>query len=81
MQRLIQPHFDYACSAWYPDPSKKLKNGIQTSQNKGIRVCLQLDRMSHISQKEFKTIGCPLKKDITSASIQLPTLIINAPII
>ena len=27
---LIQPHFDYACSAWYPNLSKKLKNRIQT---------------------------------------------------
>ena len=51
---LIQPHFDYACSAWYPNLSKKLKNRIQTSQNKCIRFCLQLDKMSHISQKEFE---------------------------
>ena len=28
---LIQPHFDYACSAWYPNLTKKLKNRIQTS--------------------------------------------------
>ena len=54
---LIQPHFDYACSAWYPNLSKKLKNRIQTSQNKCIRFCLQLDKMSHISQKEFKAIN------------------------
>ena len=27
---LIQPHFDYACSTWYPNFSKKLKNRIQT---------------------------------------------------
>ena len=27
---LIQRHFDYACSAWYPNISKKLKNKIQT---------------------------------------------------
>ena len=60
---LIQPHFDYACSAWYPNLSKKLKNRIQTSQNKCIRFCLQLDKMSHIKQ----LIGCPLKKDIISA--------------
>ena len=26
---LIQPHFDYACSAWYPNLSKKLKSRIQ----------------------------------------------------
>ena len=27
---LIQPRFDYDCSVWYPNPSKKLKNRIQT---------------------------------------------------
>ena len=64
---LIQPHFDYACSAWYPNLSKKLKNRIQTSQNKCICFCLQLDKMSHISQKEFETIDCLSKKDIISA--------------
>ena len=25
---LIQPHFDYACSLWYPNPTKKLKHRI-----------------------------------------------------
>ena len=65
---LIQPHFDYACSAWYPNLSKKLKNRIQTLQSKCIFFCLQLDKMSHISQKEFETIDvCPLMKDIISA--------------
>ena len=60
---LIQPHFDYACSAWYPNLSKKLKNRIQTLQNKCIRFCLQLDKMSHISQKEFETINWfPIKE-------------------
>ena len=60
---LIQPHFNYACSAWYPNHSKKLKNRIQTSQNKCIRLCLQLDKMWHISQREFETINClPIKE-------------------
>ena len=54
---LIQPHFDYTCSAWYPNLSRKLKNTIQTSQNKCFGFCLQLDKMSHISQKEFETIN------------------------
>ena len=27
---LIQPHFDYACSAWYPNLNKKFKSKLQT---------------------------------------------------
>ena len=54
---LIQPHFDYASSAWYPNLTKKLKNRIQTSQNKCICFCLQLDKMTHISHKEFETLN------------------------
>ena len=65
---LIQPHFDYACSAWYPNLSKKLKNRIQTPQNKGICFCLQLNKLSHIFKKNLKQLTAfPLKKDITSA--------------
>ena len=66
---LIQPHFDYACSAWYPNLSKKLKNRIQTLQNKYIRFCLQLDKISRISQKESQKqlISYPLKKNIIRA--------------
>ena len=60
---LIQSHFDYARSAWYPNLFKILKNRIQTSQNKCIRFCLQLDKMSHLSQKEFVTINwLPIKE-------------------
>ena len=39
---LIQPHFDYVCSAWYPNLSKKLKNRIQTLQNKCIRFLFRV---------------------------------------
>ena len=54
---LIQSHFDCACSAWYTDLTKKLKNRIQTSQNKYIRFCLQLDKITHISHKEFRILN------------------------
>ena len=54
---LIQSHFDCACSAWYTDLTKKLKNRIQTSQNKYIRFCLQLDKMTHISHKKFEILN------------------------
>ena len=29
---LIQPHFDYACTPWYPNLSKKTKKKIQIRQ-------------------------------------------------
>ena len=45
---LIQPHFDYACSAWYPNLTKKLKHRIQTTQNKCMCFCLLLDKLKHI---------------------------------
>ena len=64
---LIQPHFDYTCSAWYPNLAKKLKKQKSNRQNKYICFCLQLDKISHISRKEFETIGCPLKKDVIRA--------------
>ena len=54
---LIQTHFSYACSAWYPNATKKLKNRIQTCQNKCIRFYLQLDKITHISHKEFETMN------------------------
>ena len=47
---LIQPHFDYSSSAWYPNLTQKMKNKIEITQNKCIRYCLQLDKMTHISK-------------------------------
>ena len=41
---LLQTHFEYARSACYPN----LKNRIQTSKNKCICFCLQLNKMTHI---------------------------------
>ena len=54
---LIQPHFDHACIAWYPNLCKKFKNKIQTTQNKCVRFCFNLDKMAHISQNEFKKLN------------------------
>ena len=40
---LIQPHFDFACLAWYPNLNKILKAKVQVAQNICIRVCLNLE--------------------------------------
>ena len=57
LNALIQRHFDYACSAWYPNLTKKLKYRIQTTQNKCVRFCLQLDKLKDISHEEFDRLN------------------------
>ena len=54
---LIQPHFDYACSAWYANLNKGLTKKIQTTQNKCIRFCLGLGNRTHLGTKEFEKIN------------------------
>ena len=38
---IIQPHFDFVCSAWYPNHNEKLKKKIQVAKNECIRFCLK----------------------------------------
>ena len=54
---LIQPHFDYVCSPWYPKLIKKLKHRIQTTQNKCVRFFLLLDKLKHIFHEAFKCLN------------------------
>ena len=50
----IQPHIDYAYTAWYPDLTEKTKKKMQIMQNKYMWFCLRLDKMQHISLAEFR---------------------------
>ena len=54
---LIQPHFDFASSAWYPCLNKTFRKKIQVAQNKCIRFCLGLGDRSHIGATEFKAVN------------------------
>ena len=54
---LIQPHFDYACSAWYLDLNSRLKSKLHILQNKCILFCLNLDSNAHIGLTEFEKIN------------------------
>ena len=54
---LIQPHFDFACTAWYLNLNQGIQKKLQTFQNKCIRFCLQLDNRTHIGIDEFKAIN------------------------
>ena len=54
---IIQPHFDYASSAWYSNLNKNLKSKLQIAQNKCIRFCLYLENRKGIRYKHFKEIN------------------------
>ena len=52
---LIEPHFVYVSSAWYPNLTQKMKNKIQITQKNCIWYCLELDKMTHILKNECET--------------------------
>ena len=54
---LIQPHFDHACAAWYPNLNKKHKYKLQVLQSKCTRFCLQLDNREHFGTEHFDKIN------------------------
>ena len=54
---LIQPHFDYATSAWYLNLNKGYKQKLQIMQNKCMRFCLMKDSRSHIGHNDFVAIN------------------------
>ena len=65
---MIQPFFDYACKAWYPNLNKNLKARLEAAQNKCIRFCLKLGDRKSITVKEFeKRINCQFTKGSISA--------------
>jgi hypothetical protein len=62
---LIQCHFDYCCSIWYPGLSQVLKNKLQITQNKLIRFVLDLDARSHIGPNHFRSLNwLPVNKRV-----------------
>ena len=50
---IIQLLFDYASTAWFPNLAKKLRLRLKATQDKCIRFCLQLDKMSRICVNQF----------------------------
>ena len=75
---LIQPRFDYACTAWYPNLNKNLKNKISTTQNKCVQFCLSLDKMAHISQNEFKKLNwLPISDRINQCALSTTFKFVN----
>ena len=67
---MIQPFFDYACNAWYPNINKKLKTRLHAAQNKCIRFCLKLDDRFRLKSKEFERINwLPVQERISQCVV------------
>ena len=69
---MIQPFFDYACNAWYPNLNKNLKTRLQAAQNKCIRFCLKLGDKTSIKVKEFEKINWLPVQDRVNQCIKIP---------
>ena len=54
---LIQCHFDYSCSSWFPGINEALKKKLNIMQNKMIRFILNLDNRAHIGNQERLKAG------------------------
>ena len=54
---LIQCHFDYACTSWYNGIPITLKNKLQTSQNKLVRLIHTLHPRTHLLPTHFNSLG------------------------
>ena len=54
---LIQCHFDYSCSSWFPGINKGLSDKLQVLQNRMIRFILKLNSRDHIGYKELNEAG------------------------
>ena len=49
----MQPHFDYACSAWNPNLPMKIKRRIQITQKYCMNIFLQLDTLNTYIMKSL----------------------------
>ena len=78
---LIQPLFQYVCTAWFSKFSKILELPLQVSQNKCMRFCLHLDKRSKIRVKRFLQLIdtynslSPISLNFTTITVQ--TILMN----
>ena len=54
---LLQCHLDYCATTWYPTLSVRLKNKLQTTQNKIARYILNYNHREHIGRTELSSIS------------------------
>ena len=63
---LIQPLFDYCCTAWHEGLTAKLKGRFDTLQRKMVRYIYSLDPRCHVGLHDFKQLGWLTVRDRVS---------------
>lgn len=53
---LVQCHFNHACSSWYNSAPNIITNKLQTSQNKLVRIILNLPARTHLDHSHFESL-------------------------
>ena len=67
---MIQPFFDYACNAWYPNINKIMEMRLQASQIKCMRFCLKLNDRSSIKSEDFEKINwLPIHERVAQCNV------------
>ena len=67
---MIQPFFDYAFNAWYPNLNKNLKKRLQAAQNKCIRFYLKIQDRTSIKTNEFENIHwLPIQERVNQCTL------------
>lgn len=60
---LVQGNFDYACMSWFTNLPQILKNKLQTSQNKLVRLILKLQPLTHLTPAHFSRLKWLTEED------------------
>ena len=67
---LVQCHFDYVCSFWYPSLTQYWKSRLQTTQNKLVRFILNMESRSHVGPEQFKFLNwLPVSKRVDQITL------------
>ena len=75
---LIQPHYDFACTSWFPLLTKDMKKRFQISQNKLIQFCLNLGSRESINLTRFREINwLPVKERVNQCIYSLVYKFLN----
>lgn len=54
---LVQPLFDYCCTAWHEGLSAKLKDRFDVMQRKMVRFVFNMSPRGHVDQQSLKQLG------------------------